>query len=60
MQAYRLTDVGMVEFGFLLNTSIVIVVSLHLAVETLHWVILSSPSTPISYLTLGLCMFMYA
>lgn len=37
-QAYYFGDVGLVEFGFLLNTSIVIVVSLHLAIETLHWV----------------------
>ena len=37
-QAYYLTDVGITEFGFLINTSIVVVVSLHLAVETLHWV----------------------
>lgn len=38
LQAYYFSDVGLAEFGFLLNTSIVIVVSLHLAVETLHWV----------------------
>lgn len=37
--AYYLSDVGVAEFGFLLNTSIVIVVSLHLAVETLHWTV---------------------
>lgn len=38
LQAYYLSDVGITEFGFLVNTSIVIVVSLHLAIETLHWV----------------------
>lgn len=37
-QAYYLTDIGVTEFGFLVNTSIVIVVTLHLAIETLHWV----------------------
>ena len=37
-QAYYTTDVGITEFGFLLNLSAVVVVSLHLAVETLHWV----------------------
>ena len=37
-QAYYTTDVGITEFGFVLNLSVVVVVSLHLAVETLHWV----------------------
>lgn len=39
--AYYHGDVGVTEFGFLLNTSIVIVVSLHLAVETLHWTLVN-------------------
>ena len=38
VQAYYTTDVGITEFGFVLNLSVIIVVSLHLAVETLHWV----------------------
>ena len=38
VQVYYESDIGMAEFGFVLNTVIVIVVSFHLAVETLHWV----------------------
>ena len=38
MQAYYRTDVGIAEFGFVVNMTIVIVASFHLAVETLHWV----------------------
>ena len=38
LQTYYRTDVGVVEFGFVVNISVVIVVSLHLAVETQHWV----------------------
>ena len=38
LQAYYFGDVGITEFGFVVNTTIAIVVSLHLAVETLHWV----------------------
>ena len=29
--------IGLVEFGFIINTIVVIVASLHLAIETLHW-----------------------
>lgn len=35
--AYSSTDVGVAEFGVVINFSIVITTSLHLAVETLHW-----------------------
>ena len=38
MQVYYESDIGVTEFGFVINTVIVIVVSFHLAVETLHWV----------------------
>ena len=38
IQVYYLSDVGVTEFGFVINTALVITVSLHLAVETLHWV----------------------
>ena len=37
-QTYYTTNVGVTEFGFVINISVVIVVSLHLAIETLHWV----------------------
>ena len=32
------TDVDVTEFGFVINIIMVVVVSLHLAIETLHWV----------------------
>lgn len=38
VQVYYESDIGVTEFGFVINTVIVIVVSFHLAVETLHWV----------------------
>ena len=38
LQVYYESDVGVTEFGFVINIVIVIVVSFHLAVETLHWV----------------------
>ena len=38
MKVYYESDVGVTEFGFIINTTIVVVVSFHLAVETLHWV----------------------
>ena len=37
-QAYISTDVGVAEFGVVINFSIVITTSLHLALETMHWV----------------------
>lgn len=36
---YPTTDVDVTEFGFVINIIMVVVVSLHLAIETLHWVI---------------------
>ena len=38
-QIYYTTDIGVSEFGFVINIIMVVVVSLHLALETLHWVI---------------------
>ena len=38
LQVYYDSDAGVIEFGFGINTTIVVVVSFHLAVETLHWV----------------------
>ena len=35
---YPATDVDVTEFGFVINIIMVVVVSLHLAIETLHWV----------------------
>ena len=40
----------MTEFGFVINTVIVVVVSFHLALETLHWV--SSVRTSVFYIHL--------
>ena len=40
---YYESDVGVTEFGFVINIVIVIVVSFHLAVETLHWVYILLP-----------------
>ena len=45
MQVYYDSDVGVTEFGFIINTTIVVVVSFHLAVETLHWVYMDIYST---------------
>ena len=39
-QIYYTIDIGISEFGFVINIIMVVVVSLHLALETLHWVIL--------------------
>lgn len=39
IQVYYKSDIGVTEFGFVINTVIVVVVSLHLAVETIHWVL---------------------
>ncbi|CAI8040276.1 Probable phospholipid-transporting ATPase VB [Geodia barretti] len=38
---YYESDVGVTEFGFVINIVIVIVVSFHLAVETLHWTVVN-------------------
>ena len=38
LQAYYDSVVGITEFGFVINISMILTVSLHLAVETLHWV----------------------
>lgn len=37
--AYHLDVIGLVEFGFVINISIVFTVTLHLAIETFHWTI---------------------
>ncbi len=34
---YYNSDIGIVEFGFVINIAVVIVASLHLALEILHW-----------------------
>ena len=39
-QIYYTIDIGISEFGFVINIIMVVIVSLHLALETLHWVIL--------------------
>jgi len=38
---YPATDVDVTEFGFVINIIMVVVVSLHLAIETLHWTIVN-------------------
>ncbi len=37
-QAYYESDIGITEFGFVINLTMVLTISLHLAIETLHWV----------------------
>ena len=37
--AYYESTIGIVEFGFVINISVVIVANLYLAVETLHWTV---------------------
>ena len=46
----------MAEFGFVINTVIVVVVSCHLAVETLHWVCVTYSLIP---RLSSVCMYMY-
>ena len=38
LQAYYDSDVGITEYGFVINVSLILTVTLHLALETLHWV----------------------